>query len=190
MLLNCPPSTAFTSGARSFSGTCGTIFVITYSAIAPDATDAYLHVRGNVHQAPNLLARDGVEEHGRRIAEDHVPVSRSREEIVRVAVEDDADERRGRHGEAAGRQLLSKRRKVPVADNRERGEESLFLLVHGRGDATDGSSVCPLPAILGEELLDRRLSTLGQPFAASRRRITNRRCGTATRDIVAAALEG
>ena len=36
--LNAPPRTALVSGSRSFSGTCGTILVRTYSAMAPDAT--------------------------------------------------------------------------------------------------------------------------------------------------------
>ena len=37
--LNAPFFTAARSGSRSFAGTCGAIFVRTYSAIAPDATD-------------------------------------------------------------------------------------------------------------------------------------------------------
>ena len=44
--LNFPFFTASRSGARSFSGTCGTIFVATYSPIAPEATEGSFRPAG------------------------------------------------------------------------------------------------------------------------------------------------
>ena len=155
----------------------------------------HLHVRGNVHQTSNLLTRDRVEQHGRGVAEDDVPVPGPREELVRVPVDDDPDERARGHRRRRRRELLAEARKVPVAHHRERREILLLLrLVFRRRDAADGHALAvdPLLPVHVQELLDRRLAN--RHLLAPERRLAKSHDEAAVvkrspRDVVSASLE-
>mmetsp|Transcript_6118 Transcript_6118/g.28083 ORF Transcript_6118/g.28083 Transcript_6118/m.28083 type:complete len:379 (+) Transcript_6118:1046-2182(+) len=155
----------------------------------------HLHVRGNVHQTSNLLARYRVEQHGRGVAEDDVPVPGPREELVRVTVDDDPDERARGHRRRRRRELLAEARKVPVAHHRERREILLLLrLVFRRRDAADGHALAvdPLLPVHVQELLDRRLAN--RHLLAPERRLAKSHDEAAVvkrspRDVVSASLE-